>query len=182
VSENRAITDDSDGSRPNKKRRRWKRRLFASKCFAYFQNGHNASWCSIANISPSGARIRGLRPNETLPDRMTLVFSDRGLIERDCKIVWSDGSDVAVEFIGIPRSVALVRTAVCSSGAPDSRVPNRVPSKLEIGDADVAQRRASPVHGENGESYLPKSRSDFSATFTTIAFDDSSLRWLEINT
>jgi hypothetical protein len=85
VSENRAITDDSDGSRPNKKRRRWKRRLFASKCFAYFQNGHNASWCSIANISPSGARIRGLRPNETLPDRMTLVFSDRGLIERDCK-------------------------------------------------------------------------------------------------
>jgi hypothetical protein len=25
-------------------------------------------------------------------------------------------------------------------------------------------------------------RSDFSATFTTIAFDDSSLRWLEINT
>src|SRR4029077_14952401 len=32
------------------------------------------------------------------------------------------------------------------------------------------------------QSYLPKSRSDFSATFPTIAFDDSSLRWLEINT
>src|SRR6516162_3991347 len=32
------------------------------------------------------------------------------------------------------------------------------------------------------QSYLPKSCSDFSATFTTIAFDDSSLRWLEINT
>jgi hypothetical protein len=32
------------------------------------------------------------------------------------------------------------------------------------------------------QSYLPKSRSDFSATFTTIAFDDGSLRWLEINT
>src|SRR5713101_3226469 len=28
------------------------------------------------------------------------------------------------------------------------------------------------------QSYLPKSRSDFSATFTTIAFDDSSSRWL----
>jgi len=28
--------------------------------------------------------------------------------------------------------------------------------------------------------WLP--RSDFSATFTTIAFDDISLRWLEINT
>jgi hypothetical protein len=32
------------------------------------------------------------------------------------------------------------------------------------------------------QSYLPKSRSNFSATVTTIAFDDSSLRWLEINT
>src|SRR3984893_12683525 len=29
---------------------------------------------------------------------------------------------------------------------------------------------------------LSKSCSDFSATFTTIAFDDSSLRWLEIST
>jgi hypothetical protein len=32
------------------------------------------------------------------------------------------------------------------------------------------------------QSCLPESRSGFSATFTTIAFDDSSLRWLEINT
>jgi hypothetical protein len=32
------------------------------------------------------------------------------------------------------------------------------------------------------QSCLPKSCFDFSATFTTIAFDDSSLRWLEINT
>jgi len=29
---------------------------------------------------------------------------------------------------------------------------------------------------------LTGSRPDVSATFTTIAFDDSSLRWLEINT
>src|ERR1700737_1283682 len=32
------------------------------------------------------------------------------------------------------------------------------------------------------QTCLSKSCSDFSATFTTIAFDDSSLRWLEINT
>jgi hypothetical protein len=30
--------------------------------------------------------------------------------------------------------------------------------------------------------YLPRSYPDVSATFTTIAFDDSSLRWLEIST
>ncbi len=29
---------------------------------------------------------------------------------------------------------------------------------------------------------LPESCSDFSATFTTVAFKDSSLGWLEINT
>src|SRR6202795_2747332 len=32
------------------------------------------------------------------------------------------------------------------------------------------------------QSYLPESCSDFSATFTTVAFDHSSLRWFEINT
>src|SRR5712671_1797286 len=32
------------------------------------------------------------------------------------------------------------------------------------------------------QSYLPKSCSDFSATFTTTAFDHSGLRWFEINT
>ena len=32
------------------------------------------------------------------------------------------------------------------------------------------------------QSYLPESRSDFSATFTTMAFGHSSLRWFEINT
>jgi hypothetical protein len=31
------------------------------------------------------------------------------------------------------------------------------------------------------QSYLPESCSDFSATFTTVAFDHSSLRWFEIN-
>src|SRR5712672_379550 len=32
------------------------------------------------------------------------------------------------------------------------------------------------------QSCLPESRSDFSATLTTMAFDHSSLRWLEIST
>jgi hypothetical protein len=33
-----------------------------------------------------------------------------------------------------------------------------------------------------GETELTGSCPDFSATLTTIAFDDSSLRWLEIST
>jgi hypothetical protein len=39
-------------------------------------------------------------------------------------------------------------------------------------------RRARSGGRQSNERSCP----DFSATFTTIAFDDSSLRWLEINT
>ena len=56
-----------------------------------------------------------------------------------------------------------------------------------IGPVLTSSNRLSTRHqrfacARLSQSYLPKSRSDFSATFTTIAFDDSSLRWLEINT
>ncbi len=42
--------------------------------------------------------------------------------------------------------------------------------------------RASSMCAGASLEPLPESCSDFSATFTTIAFDDSSSRWLEINT
>jgi hypothetical protein len=48
--------------------------------------------------------------------------------------------------------------------------------------ADAVRVTLGPKGLRLSQSYLPKSCSDFSATFTTIAFDDSSLRWLEINT
>jgi hypothetical protein len=38
------------------------------------------------------------------------------------------------------------------------------------------------VYNRLSQPCLPESRSDFSATLTAIAFDDSSLRWLEIST
>jgi hypothetical protein len=44
-------------------------------------------------------------------------------------------------------------------------------------DTSAAVRLRSPL-----QPCLTGSRPDFSATFTTVAFDDSSLRWLEINT
>jgi hypothetical protein len=47
------------------------------------------------------------------------------------------------------------------------------------GSADGSASRAAAFRKGLNET---KSRSDFSATFTTIAFDDSSLRWLEIST
>ena len=46
----------------------------------------------------------------------------------------------------------------------------------------LSKRHQQFAYARLSQSCLPKSCSDFSATFTTIAFDDSSLRWLEINT
>src|ERR1700731_3468522 len=54
---------------------------------------------------------------------------------------------------------------------PVLTLPNRISTLLQR----FARARLS-------QSCLSKSCSDFSATFTTIAFDDSSLRWLEIST
>ena len=61
----------------------------------------------------------------------------------------------------------------CPLRAPNNKgdVPNRISTLLQR----FACARLS-------QSCLSKSCSDFSATFTTIAFDDSSLRWLEIST
>ena len=43
-------------------------------------------------------------------------------------------------------------------------------------EREAVVRLRSPI------SIIPASRPGFSATFTTIAFDNSSLRWLEIYT
>jgi len=71
--------------------------------------------------------------------------------------------DAAWAVSGIPQACA-GQSPVLTSPNPLSTLPQR-----------FACARLS-------QSYLPKSCSDFSATFTTMAFDDSSLRWFEINT
>ena len=65
--------------------------------------------------------------------------------------------------------------------------PPSLPRKMGQPPVLASSNRLSTRHqrfacARLSQPYLPKSCSDFSATFTTIAFDDSSLRWLEINT
>src|SRR6266849_6467089 len=60
-------------------------------------------------------------------------------------------------------------------------------SSLRVGNPLMATNPLSTRHqrfayARLSQPCLPGSCPDFSATFTTIAFDDSSLRWLEINT
>src|ERR1700730_5747377 len=76
-------------------------------------------------------------------------------------------------------------------GAKPNELPVQAPVKFELVinlKTATALGFDVPLHLQQracarlSQSYLPKSRSDFSATFTIIAFDDSRLRWLEINT
>ena len=64
------------------------------------------------------------------------------------------------------------------------RAPKEVimTSKLEGKVALVSPHTTIKSLPTLSQPCLPESCPDFSATFTTIAFDDSSLRWLEIDT
>jgi hypothetical protein len=55
-----------------------------------------------------------------------------------------------------------------------------LPRRAPVSAKDDGFRCAQPIL--RAEAALARSRFDFSATFATIAFDDSSLRWLDINT
>jgi hypothetical protein len=68
------------------------------------------------------------------------------------------------------------------SRTPSMLIPKECTPPVLTSSNPLSTRQQRFACARLSQSYLPKSRSDFSATFTTIAFDDSSLRWLEINT
>jgi diguanylate cyclase (GGDEF)-like protein len=75
----------------------------------------------------------------------------------------------------------LIGTSIGIAVAPDDGTD---PDQL-MTSADLALYRSKADGGGTyrfSQSCLPGSGPDVSATFTTIAFDDSSLRWLEVNT
>ena len=82
------------------------------------------------------------------------------------------------------KSIDAVRTKLKQAIFYIERNPTMVKS---IGNRMTSPNPLSTLHrrfacARLSQSCLPKSCSDFSATFTTIAFDDSCSRWLEINT
>jgi hypothetical protein len=80
----------------------------------------------------------------------------------------------------------LLPTGICLSTNVDSeptdrsvqRFKNALPARS---GASVAPAGCRSI-GTNSGDVLPESRPDVPATLTTMAFDHSSLRWLEINT
>ena len=75
--------------------------------------------------------------------------------------------------------VVLVLDGVAS---PQTDPRGMAPPRFLASSNPLSTRHQRFACARLSQLYLPKSRSDFSATSTTIAFDDSSLRGLEINT
>src|SRR5438445_13311182 len=91
------------------------------------------------------------------------------------------GSHVPYKSLIELRAVYMPDAAWAVSGHPPSlsRRMGQPPVLTSSNPLSTLQRRFACAR--LSQSCLPESCSDFSATFTTIAFDDSSLRWLGIS-
>src|SRR5215471_8790526 len=92
------------------------------------------------------------------------------------------GSHVPYKSLIELRAVYMPDAAWAVSAHPPSlsREKGQPPVLTSSNPLSTLHRRFA--YARLSQSCLPESRSDFSATLTTTAFDHSSLRWLEINT
>jgi hypothetical protein len=53
--------------------------------------------CTLVDISEAGARLMIEKPSD-LADRFTIAMTERGIPQRQCKLVWRGKNDVGVAF------------------------------------------------------------------------------------
>jgi len=58
--------------------------------------------CLLSDISRTGVRVRVAEPSD-LPPTVTLVLSRSGVFRR-CRVAWTDGSDLGLEFLDRKRA------------------------------------------------------------------------------
>jgi hypothetical protein len=110
------VTSDGYGNKPLQERRRVVRRrtlktgeIATSERLVTFP-------CAIRNISDLGAQLR-LSGTVLVPDTFELIVQLDGL-EADCRVIWHEGMDLGVAFLGLPRRVAPKRTQVVTPLVP----------------------------------------------------------------
>jgi hypothetical protein len=153
--------------------------------------GHNRGFypvgpCSTAMTRPlCSAGITPLRHyyGAVRPSPAHRYFQPRGW-SRLCFFPWHrrPGSHVPYQSLIELRAAYMPDAAWAVSVHPPSlsRKMGQPPVLTSPNPISTLYRRFTYVR--LSQSCLPKSCSGFSATFTTVAFNDSSLRWLEINT
>src|SRR3984893_5533509 len=110
-------------------------------------------------------------------------FRPRGW-SRLCLFPWHrrPGSHVPYKSQIEVRAASMPDAAWAVSGHPPSYSQRNGNPPVLASPNPLSTRHQRFACARLSQSCLPKSCFDFSATFTTIAFDDSSLRWLETNT
>src|SRR5229473_1337713 len=110
-------------------------------------------------------------------------FQPRGW-SRLCFFPWHrrPGSHVPYKSQIELRAAYMPDAAWAVSGIPQADPGGRVSPRVLTSPNPLSTLLQRFACARLSQSYLSKSCSDFSATLTTMAFDRSSLRWLEINT
>jgi PilZ domain len=101
----------SDGEQ----RRALRRRVLKAGLVAYNER-HSTLSCTVRDISDTGARVR-VDGSVSAPDTFELIIQIDGL-EASCEVVWRNGNEVGVRFLGAPRMVAAKRQQVINPLLP----------------------------------------------------------------
>lgn len=101
----------SDGEQ----RRALRRRVLKAGLVAYNER-HSTLSCTVRDISDTGARVR-VEGSISAPDTFDLIIQIDGL-EASCEVVWRNGSECGVRFLGAPRMVAAKRQQVINPLLP----------------------------------------------------------------
>jgi hypothetical protein len=65
-----------------------------------FGDGRPPRACVLSDISKTGARIR-VDNAADMPEQVTLLLSRNGVMRR-CRVAWTEGQDVGLEFVREP--------------------------------------------------------------------------------
>ena len=81
-----------------------------------YNERHSTLSCTVRDISDTGARVR-VDGSVSAPDTFELIIQIDGL-EASCEVVWRNGNEVGVRFLGAPRMVAAKRQQVINPLLP----------------------------------------------------------------
>jgi len=87
-------------ARTFKERRRSLREQVQYSAWIDLDDGTPPRHCSVLDVSEEGARLVLPSAAVALPNEFSLVFTRYGRIRRRCRMVWRQGAEVGVKYLG----------------------------------------------------------------------------------
>jgi tripartite-type tricarboxylate transporter receptor subunit TctC len=144
----------------------------------------------VESRTGGGGRIGLIGVKQAAPDGATLLFAAGGQIFLQPHLEHHIGYDPFADLLPISQIMKFDQGLAVGPQTSAKSLQELVawfrsnPNQAVYGTpgAGTAAHFVGAEFGRLSQSCLPESCPDFSATFTTMAFNLSSLRWLEINT